>query len=91
MANDTAKEMIFTGFPFERLTEALRKMVEDTMKTQLKAAEGKEVMTRKEAAAFLSVTMTTIDNFRRDGHLPVQYIGTSPRFLKQDLLKLLKK
>ncbi len=90
MANE-AKEMIFTGFPFERLTEALRQMVEDTIKTQLKSAEGKEVMTRKEAAAFLSVTMTTIDNFRRDGQLPVQYIGTSPRFYKTDLLKLLKK
>lgn len=44
-----------------------------------------ELMTRKEAAAFLSCSIATIDNLTRAGLLQKHYLAGLPRFRREEV------
>jgi len=48
-------------------------------------------LTKKEAAGYLSVSESTIDNLVRYGMLPKYKLGSATRFKIQDLENLLKR
>jgi len=46
----------------------------------------REVLTRKEAADFLRVSLATLDRLARDGDITPRRVGDSPRYLRSELL-----
>lgn len=83
--------------PFEillrRLNEVDRKL--DTLLSKPEETPGKddlpEFLDRKQAAAFLGVTVGSIDKYCQKGILRKKYIGGKPLFERDELRKILKK
>ncbi len=46
-----------------------------------------ELLTRKSAAAFLKISISTLNRHIKSGIIPVQHFGTSIRIKKMDLIK----
>lgn len=84
--------------PFDEITarlERLERKQEELLaivKEAPKADPWPELLTRKQAAEFLSVAVQTIDAYTRQGLLEKVYLGTgSPRFRRDDLRALSEK
>lgn len=65
----------------ETINEEFRKLIE-------KQSEQTSLLSRKQAAEFLNVSVGTIDNMKKDGRLRYQLIRGSIRFDKRDLIAL---
>lgn len=74
--------------------EELRGMVEDAVKTALagfkQQAPAPKLLSRKEAAKFLGVSLVTLDQWEKDGKVKSSRIGSRVRYLEADLIKALK-
>ncbi|WP_307784975.1 helix-turn-helix domain-containing protein [Oceanitalea stevensii] len=55
-----------------------------------KMAEGHEVLTTEEAAALLRVSTKTVLALARDGSLPGEKVGRAWRFLRSDVLAVVR-
>jgi len=49
---------------------------------------GEGLLTKKQAAALLACSTSTVDNYARAGKLKRHYIGKSVRFKREDVLSL---
>jgi len=79
--------------PFESIDSRLQNI--ESMLLQLKPVEQqepnrKELKTRKEAAAFLGITLPTLHKMTHDGRIQGRRIGSRIRFYQSDLEKALK-
>ena len=71
---------------FQRLEDLIsRKFSEAQAQAEQKAALP-ELLTRAQAAEFLNVSRGTIDNLARAGLLQKHYLGSVPRFKREELL-----
>jgi hypothetical protein len=84
--------------PFEDIEARLERLEQKQeeilaiVKEAPKADPWPELLTRQQAADFLSVAVQTIDSYTRQGLLNKIYIGTgSPRFRRDDLRALSEK
>jgi excisionase family DNA binding protein len=78
--------LIDTDQFFQRLEDLIsRKFSEAQQAAELKAALP-ELLSRAQAAEFLNVSRGTIDNLARAGLLQKHYLGSVPRFKREELL-----
>lgn len=54
---------------------------------ELRRIAAKEFLTKREAAIFLNVSESHIDNLRAEGSIPEAKIGTLPRFRRSRLIE----
>ena len=48
--------------------------------------DGGPVLSRKEAAKLLRVSLPQLDRYRRENNLPAVWLDSHPRFLREDLI-----
>ncbi|MET3732924.1 helix-turn-helix domain-containing protein [Moheibacter stercoris] len=82
-----------TPVQFEQLiSEAVGKKLEEFKKIFTHTSSNDKLLTRKESAKFFGVSISTIDNWRREGKIIPYYIGSKVRFkrgeLEQAMVKL---
>jgi excisionase family DNA binding protein len=73
---------------FSRLETTLeKKIVQKLEALQLKeeASRLPELLTRRQVADYLSISLTTVDTLARDGILRKHFIGGSPRFKREEV------
>jgi|GEM_PF-2738860 len=94
-----AEIIVLTAEEFDRrlkeLEASLQATVTETIRSHFKEREepgpaGEGLLTKKEAAALLSVSTSTVDNYARAGRLTRHYIGKSVRFERREVLGLAK-
>lgn len=77
----------------DRIASNIRQQVADGF-TELKAFVIEKPMTRKEAADYLGIGLTALDNRIKRGDIPGKYVhknGGTPYFLPSELHELIKK
>lgn len=79
--------------------EELRTLIQESVKAGLQALSQPEAssaealpewLTRKDVAAYLSISLATVDNFTRDGLLKKHYVAGLPRFKREEVIQALK-
>jgi excisionase family DNA binding protein len=79
--------------PFESIDSRLQRIEAMLQQQQTIVKEEpirKELKTRKEAAAFLGITLPTLHKMTHDGRIQGRRIGSRIRFYQSDLEKALK-
>ena len=81
----------FTLIQMDEFFQRMESLLEEKLAvfSQTKQAESDtvpELLSRKQAAEFLGVSLGTIDNLSRAGILQKHFIGSVPRFKKKELL-----
>jgi excisionase family DNA binding protein len=71
----------------ELLKEALLESKDSSRETDEESKEVEKLLTKKEAAELLSVSLATVDNYRRNGTIPSYRIGSAVRFKKNELIQ----
>ena len=66
--------------------QAVRKVISESQALPSPAPEGKELLTRKEAADLAGVCLATLDNKVKAGVLPKYRTGGIVRFRRQEIL-----
>ena len=66
--------------------QAVRKVISESHALPSPAPEGKELLTRKEAAELAGVCLATLDNKVKEGVLPKYRTGGVVRFRRQEIL-----
>jgi excisionase family DNA binding protein len=87
-----------TNNPFDSIEKQLLHLVRNIDELMLHYKSGmanpeptkKELKTRKEAAAFLGITLPTLHKMTHDGRIQGRRIGSRIRFYQSDLEKALK-
>lgn len=74
---------------FERLESVLESKIQAALHAQQPQAGSDlpELLSRREAAKFLGVSLGTVDNLARAGLLQKHYLGSIPKFRKEELLQ----
>lgn len=72
---------------FQRLEEILEAKLPKISMHQPEVEPLPKLLTRKQAANFLQCSLGTVDNLTRSGVLQKHYLGRSPKFKKEELLK----
>ena len=70
--------------------QAVLKAFENHQPPTLTSSEPDPYLTKKEAAKFLSCSVSTIDNYRRAGTLKRYNFGSSVRFKRSELLQMIE-
>lgn len=70
---------------FARLESIIETKLSERIPAQPTGEALPELMTRKEAAAYLSCSIATIDNLARAGRLEKHYLAGLPRFRREEL------
>lgn len=74
---------------FARLETTLEQKISEKLKAFHQKEEGTtlpELLTRKQVAEYLSISLTTVDVLARDGILKKHYITGSPRFKREEIM-----
>lgn len=81
------RTILFHEFAPEELRQIISETIREELKTLIeKQSEQTSLLSRKQAAEFLNVSVGTIDNMKKDGRLRYQLIRGSIRFDKRDLI-----
>lgn len=84
-----SKEIILVSIPKEELQTLIIDSVKACLKFNIPKLEADELlpelMTRKQVADYLSISLTTVDTLTRDGTLKKYFIGGSPRFKREEV------
>ena len=81
------QDVILISLPQEKLEQLIQNAVQKALSNTDEAKEHNqnELLTRKEAANYLNVSVATIDNWTRIGKIIKHYNGTAVRFKKSEL------
>ncbi len=76
--------------------DELQSLIEKSIRNALEQKEEKkepttELLTRKEVAKFLGISLVTLNTWTKHGKLPALRIGTRVRYNKADVISSLKK
>lgn len=86
MANQT----VFTTLSVTELELLISSSIEkalDNLELSNNNAQKEELITRKEAAKVLNVSLPTIDRLAREQHFPTYKIGSSTRFKRKEVMR----
>ena len=74
---------------FARLESVLESKIQAALHAQQPKGSNElpELLSRKQAAAFLGVSLGTVDNLARAGVLQKHFLGSVPKFKKEELLQ----
>ena len=87
-------EIILSGITFEQLQDSIRATVRNEVEkivlglTQPEPAP--ELITRKETAHILGISLPTLNEWTKNGTLPAQRIGTRVRYQRANVYASLK-
>jgi excisionase family DNA binding protein len=88
------QQFILSGISFEQLQDSIRTAVRNEIEkifTGLqKTSPTPELITRKETAKLLGVSLPTLNEWTKNGTLPAQRIGTRVRYNRADVYSSLK-
>jgi len=76
--------MLFIELTEEKLQEAINKAVTAALLSH-KELPSEDLITRKEAASYLKVTLPTINDWEKKGYLKAKRIGSRVYFKKSEL------
>lgn len=74
---------------FARLETTLEQKISEKLEAlhqEGEASQLPELLTRKQVADYLSISLTTVDTLARDGLLKKHYIAGRPRFKRKEVL-----
>ena len=88
-------EIILSGISFEQLQDSFRTIVQNEVQKIISgltpAPEPEpELITRKETAQILGVSLPTLNEWTKNGTLPAQRIGTRVRYNRANVYASLK-
>jgi len=83
----TAKHLVLVDL--NDLRKANKELIDQVLES-IKPKDEERYITRKQAAVFLSVSLSTIDHWSRIGKIKKEDLKGSVRFDKEDLVKLVK-
>lgn len=88
------EKFIATNYDREDLIAMIKEAFKDELKEILKQNEKSDdydvLLSRKEVAKLLNVSLVTINKYKRDGKLPYCRLGRNLYFKKGDILKALE-
>jgi len=90
------EKTVFISLPIEDLQTVIIDCVNACLRTnkqanaELQNTTGKELLTRKQAAAFLGVTLPTLHKWTLSGRVKGRRIGSRVRYYQSDLEKALQ-
>lgn len=82
------EEIVFVSMQKDELKTLIIDSVNACLKFHLPTEDKEELpelMTRKQVAEYLSVSLTTVDTLAKDGILHKHYIAGSPRFKREEV------
>jgi excisionase family DNA binding protein len=71
------------------IKEAFKEELKEILKQKDQQNEYDELLTRKEAARFLKISLRTISNYQEDGRIPHYRLGRGIYFKKGELMQAL--
>lgn len=84
-----SNEIVLLSIPKDELETLIINSVNACLKFHLpkqeEAAALPELLTRKQVAEYLSISLTTVDTLARDGILKKHFVGGSPRFKRNEV------
>jgi len=88
-------EIILSGISFEQLQDSFRTIVQSEVQkivSGLTTAKepAPELITRKETALILGISLPTLNEWTKNGTLPAQRIGTRVRYQRANVYASLK-
>jgi len=89
-------EILLNGISFEQLENSIKTIVSETVQnavaglTTTAKDETPELITRKETADLLGVTLPTLHVWTKNGVIPAKRIGTRVRYERRAVLDALK-
>ena len=97
MSNETIfpqQQIIFTGISLEQLQDSIRTTVKNEVERIIEnlptPTTAPELITRKETAQILGISLPTLNDWTKIGILPAQRIGTRIRYKRTDVYNSLK-
>jgi len=88
------QQIIFSGISFEQLQESIRTTVrnevEKIVSSLTQPEPAPELITRKETAQILGISLPTLNEWTKNGTLPAQRIGTRVRYQRANVYASLK-
>lgn len=72
---------------FQQLERLLDSKLKAIVHPEPQSSDSSEFLSRKQAADLLGVSLGTIDNLARGGIIQKHYLGSVPRFRREELLK----
>ena len=86
------ENIVLSSVPVDELMDLIRAAVRSEFNAnQTSPDDEEEIMTRRQAAAYLGVSLTTINGWVKNGKLPGYRIGCNIRFKKSEVENSLKK
>jgi hypothetical protein len=90
-----ATEIILSGITFEQLQNSFRSIVKNEVEQIIKnlptsQEPASELITRKETAYILGISLPTLNEWTKTGIIPAQCIGTRVRYLRSSVYNSLK-
>jgi len=88
-------EIILSGITFEQLQNSFRSIVKNEVEQIIKNLPTSqeptpELITRKETAHILGISLPTLNEWTKNGTLPAQRIGTRVRYQRANVYASLK-
>jgi len=88
-------EIILSGISFEQLQDSLRTIVQSEVQKIVSGLStppepGPKLITRKETAYILGISLPTLNEWTKNGTLPAQRIGTRVRYQRAIVYASLK-
>jgi excisionase family DNA binding protein len=88
-------EIILSGISFEQLQDSFRTIVQNEVQKIISGLTptpepAPELITRKETAQILGISLPTLNEWTKNGTLPAQRIGTRVRYQRANVYASLK-
>jgi len=88
-------EIILNGISFEQLQDSFRTIVQNEVQKIVSGLTtapepSPELITRKEAALILGISLPTLNDWTKNGTIPAQRIGTRVRYQRANVYASLK-
>jgi len=90
-----SNEIILSGITFEQLQNSLKSIVKNEVEQIIKnlptsQEPAPELITRKETAHILGISLPTLNEWTKNGIIPAQRIGTRVRYQRANVYASLK-
>ena len=88
-------EIILSGITFDELKESFKSIVQNEVQKIVSGLTtppepSPELITRKETAVILGISLPTLNEWTKNGTIPAQRIGTRIRYKRTDVYNSLK-